>query len=177
MRIRSYQKIFLSLFFISYFLSSSLLFAQNSTFESKFTNLTSCKKLPPEGITQIKHCPGLDGYEVFWFESHDTHRGDDLTTRYLSFKKDSTFIELRSMSELWLGIPSGAKLEWRYKISNGKKDLIAWIFRNGDTLNIIRLEAQNKKWCLLGQAKTNEEAHTIADSDKTCGGITIFGLY
>ncbi len=160
------------------------------TFESQYTPVVRCKTIsqikapkeaPEHGGKTTDLCPGLEGYKVYNISEH--------IHNYLMLEKGKEKIKLFPESKL-VNVPilAGDKLEWRYKNENGTKKLIAWIYRvAGEDLNdpskikkplqVIRLEAQNRKWCLLGETNTNEEAQKIADSDKGCGGVTPFGLY
>ncbi len=156
-------------------------------FESKYTSLVQCKtvkSLPSEhndgGYTETL-CPGLDGYKVYVISEH--------IYTSLAFKKGKDKINIFTEgAKVNVPIVSGSQLEWRYKNQNGNKKLIAWIYRvagedlkNFDKikrpLQVIRFEPENRKWCLLAETDTNEEAQKIADSDKGCGGLAPFGLY
>ncbi len=164
--------------------------AFSQTFESQYTKIIGCKTVasqkapkeaPGEGGKTMDLCPGLEGYKVYNISEH--------IYNYLVLEKGKDRIKLFPESKL-VNVPvlAGDKLEWRYKNENGTKKLIAWIYRvGGEDLNdpnkikkplqVIRLEAQNRKWCLLGEVNTNAEAQKIADSNKDCGGVTPFGQY
>lgn len=140
---------------------------------SEYTSLAShdCKVVERGHEDERSRCPGRDGYEVY----HQSAEAES----WLVLKKGE--VELRvTIPENFPSTPlngafvSGEKLEWRYKVRNGRPELVGLIHRvrdqnraeNRSLLFIVRL--QGNKVCPLGFAETNEKARSLADGEKTC---------
>ncbi len=154
-------------------------------FVSEYSDLAHCKTVKKSGPKSdmdfiSMRCEGHDGYDV----SID---GGDART-WLTLKKGTMEIRLPAgegastaagiQGELAFPYVIQAKLEWRYKMEDGRKKLLALIYRMGGAeakayflqgdqkeislLYIVRLGEQNAQ--VIGYTKTNEEAHRIADN-------------
>lgn len=171
--------------FTSLILFSPLSFAHNTTsFESKYTSLTQCKTVatkssptesPGEGGSTKQLCPGLEGYQVYNIAEH-------IHSRLLLIKGKNEINILTQSDKVSAPIISGDKLEWRFKNENGKSQLVAWIYRiAGDDndkigamkklLQVVRINPESGKWCVLADVSSNEEAQKMADSGKTCSAL------
>ena len=162
-------------FFVATLVTGAPSFAENESSSSFYTPLDQCKIL-----TEIKEeahyfkekCPGREGYSVY-IEGQDDRS-------WLILKKGTREINLEKESfkgPLFFISIDGKALEWRYRTAGGKKTWNALIYRISGTepsdpmkarslLYVVRLEP--KKWCILGNVSSNEEAHALTDSDRKC---------
>ena len=99
-------------------------------------------------------------------------------------KKDAKEIPLPFDGLLFRPGVAGKKLEWRYQLKDGHKNLVALIYRmeghereaydKGDykivsVLYVARLtNLAEPTACIVGRANTNQEARKIADSNSPC---------
>jgi len=170
-------------FFALLALSPTPAFSQETSFISEYTPVDrkSCKDIPQpkamEGDDSFKQrCPGRDGYTVY------EEGGDNRS--WLVLEKGKQRIELQGIATedavfpvLW-----GGKLDWRYQVKNGQKQLVALIFRMGGydhksyeagnyekkTTMLYVLRFDGSRHCILGKSPSNEEARKLADNGAPC---------
>lgn len=144
---------------------------------SEYSPLDKCREVPQKRYAYEPNdsyearCPAHNGYSV-------TILGGDVRT-WLVLQKGRNKIDLYGIGEGDVHFPiiGGSKLEWRYHATGNKKELVALIFRiNGqDPQNVDKNKSLlyvvrpiTNGFCILGHAKSNDEAHQIADSGKLC---------
>ena len=162
---------FLFLFFIISFFYTPNSFTKELIL-SEYSSIKNCKIIEKsdEAAYAKLRCPSKDGYNIY-LENFDDRS-------WLIFKKGSLKIESKDFDNPAFTFQNivPEKIEWRYKINNGKKQLSAVIYRLesysnesnkvSQYLNILRLKGT--QWCQLGSEENNDSARKLADSDQGC---------
>lgn len=147
-----------------------------SRFVSEYSSLSDadCTMIESGIDYGVQRCPSHDGYNVYISGGEGT---SSIGLKKNKGKEVSLYPEKTKASnlpEFSRPYVAGDKIEWRYDMARGKKNLVGLIYRIGDQswpkeqsyLFVVR--ATGMSFCPLGLVKTNEEAREMVDSGKPC---------